>query len=448
MGFIIAEQQISKRNRTSGSASKFRKGTRSTNKSAGYNSGFMSHFEQKPAHARKKKSKKTTSFSKQKLPSAKTFRRKKIAKNAFIGGIKRLFASRAVHEKESPQKEKSSGFSFPVPSLATLAIAAGFAVIALAAFNWEDIDIQLPEIYSFRPVVSNDAERATMYYAATGISTLLSENFEELQILNPGRDVIQENTNAENDNPHGSLINFEWQQYTVIRGDSVSVLAQRFGLSVGAIIASNNIRNARLLQEGQILKIPSIDGIPYQVQRGDNLSKIAASFKLPLDIILDVNDIKSDNIQPGETLFIPGGRMNDVDLKMSLGELFMYPLQSRYITSYYGIRRDPKNGRIQFHDGVDFRANIGTTVMASLDGVVSVVGENWLYGKYIIIRHSNGYKTLYGHLNSYSVREGDRVARGRKIGESGNTGYSTGPHLHFGMYDKTNKLVNPLDMIN
>jgi murein DD-endopeptidase MepM/ murein hydrolase activator NlpD len=142
--------------------------------------------------------------------------------------------------------------------------------------------------------------------------------------------------------------------------------------------------------------------------------------------------------------------MNDIDLRMSLGELFMFPLQGgrRQITSNFGMRRDPISGVLQFHDGVDFRANIGTTVMASLDGVVSVIGENWLYGKYIIISHSNGYKTLYGHLNSFSVKQGDRVARGRKIGESGNTGYSTGPHLHFGIYDKNNRLVNPLELLN
>ncbi|MDR2730738.1 MAG: M23 family metallopeptidase, partial [Treponema sp.] len=82
------------------------------------------------------------------------------------------------------------------------------------------------------------------------------------------------------------------------------------------------------------------------------------------------------------------------------------------------------------------------------DGTVSFTGENWLYGKHIIISHSNGYKTMYGHLNSFSVKQGDRVVRGRKIGESGNTGHSTGPHLHFGIYDKNNKLVNPLELLN
>jgi murein DD-endopeptidase MepM/ murein hydrolase activator NlpD len=255
-------------------------------------------------------------------------------------------------------------------------------------------------------------------------------------------EAIEADTGRQND-----LITFEWQQYKVKRGDSVSAIAQKFEVSVGAIIASNDIRNARALQEGAVLKIPNIDGIPYQVKSGDSLLKIATSFNVPLEVILDINDTKSDKIRVGETLFIPGARMNDIDLRMSLGELFVYPVQSRYITSNYGMRRDPIGGHWAFHTGIDLRADIGTPVLAALDGVVSVVGENRIYGRHIILTHGNGYKTIYAHLNSYAVKQGDRVARGKKIAESGNTGYSTGPHLHFGVYDRNNKLLNPLELL-
>jgi len=340
--------------------------------------------------------------------------------------------------------KKSSGFSFPLPSLKTLAVIAGTVVIALAAFNWENFNFEVREIYSFQPIENPEiAQARIVQYTTTGNPTVWNQQAEE----QPAQESAAAST--ENENFHGSLVEFEWQQYRVKRGDSVSAIAQRHGVSVGAIIASNDIRNARRLQEGTVLRIPNIDGIPYQIQRGDNLSRIAASFNVPLEVVLDVNDIKSDNIRAGETLFIPGARMNDIDLRLSLGELFIFPLQTRrHITSYFGMRKDPISGVLQFHDGVDFRANVGTTVIAAMEGTVSVVSENWLYGKYIIISHPNGYKTLYGHLNSYNVRQGDRVARGRKIGESGNTGYSTGPHLHFGIYDKNNRLLNPLDLIN
>ena len=411
MAIIIEKQQIAKRRKNSS--------FKPSNKSAGFNSGFMSQFKQKPFHTKKKSQ-------------------------------AAQFINSRTERKEKPQKshvsqEKPSyGFSFPIPSVATLAVIAGTILVSLAALNWEGIDIRTPDIYAFQPVENTEViEERVIQYAATGISSVFPERNEssEAQSLIEG---IQEN-----DNPHGMLITFEWKQYRVQRGDSVSGIAQKHEISVGAVIASNNIQNARRLQEGALLRIPNIDGIPYQIQRGDNLSKISASFNVPLEVILDVNDIKSDNIRAGETIFIPGARMNDIDLRLSLGDLFMFPLQGRrHITSNYGMRKDPFNGSLQFHAGVDFRANTGTTVMAALDGVVSVAGENWLYGKYIIISHSNGYKTLYGHLNSFSVKQGDRVARGRKIGEVGSTGYSTGPHLHFGVYDRNNRLVNPLELLN
>jgi murein DD-endopeptidase MepM/ murein hydrolase activator NlpD len=361
-------------------------------------------------------------------------------------------------EENGLQTRRRSGFSFPVPSFATLAAAAGTVIIALAALNWENITTPQGEDYAFQPVTDSQAESHTIQYAATGISDINSvapapapAPVIEAPAATTAPEAPAKPTpaaEAEADTSHQNhLITLDWQQYRVRRGDSVSAIAKKFDVSVGAIIASNDIRNARALQEGAVLKIPNIDGIPYQVKSGDSLLKIAASFNVPLEVILDINDIKSDTIRVGETFFIPGARMNDIDLRMSLGELFAYPLHNRYITSGYGMRRDPIGGHWAFHTGIDLRADIGTPVYAALDGVVSVVGENRIYGRHIIITHGNGYKTIYAHLNSYAVKQGDRVARGRKIAESGNTGYSTGPHLHFGVYDRNNKLLNPLELL-
>ncbi|WP_461246324.1 peptidoglycan DD-metalloendopeptidase family protein [Treponema sp. R6D11] len=393
MASILEKQHVVRRRKTAS----FR---HNSSKSAGFNNGFMGQFSQK-------------------TPKKKEQRVKiKIDK----GEVKH-----------------SSGFSFPLPSLATLAVIAGVVVIALAAFNFEGFHF-IPDTYAIRPAEDTEAKERTIQYAATGISAVFNK-------LNAAVEGVSDEENQV-DNPHGSLVSFEWQPYKVKKGDSVSSIAKKFDVSVGAVIASNNITNARKLQEGMSLKIPNIDGIPYQVQKGDNLSKISASFKVPLEVILDVNDIKSDNIAVGETLFIPGARMNDIDLRMSLGETFMYPLHQKIVTSSFGMRKDPINGALSFHSGIDFRANTGTPVLASLEGVVSFTGENWLYGKHIILSHTNGYKTIYAHLNAFSVKQGDRVATGKKIGESGNTGHSTGPHLHFGIYDKNNKLINPLELLN
>jgi len=368
---------------------------------------------------------------------------------------KKAFKPRVIFQPSPIKKKENSGkkINLPIPSMTTVAVVIFTVVVSLVALNWKDLNINTAEILAFPLSEISNAGEHTIQYAATGIPGIFQPRAVEQETaataLNEAEIAadLPANPNV-NENHHGMLVTFEWHQYKVQKNDTVSGIAQKFDVSVGAIIASNEIRNARRLQEGVVLRIPNIDGIPYQVKRGDSLSKISASHNVPLEVILDVNDIKSDNIKMGETIFIPGARMNDIDLRLSLGDLFMYPLHNRYITSGYGMRKDPKTGILQFHAGIDFRGRVGTTIMASLDGVVSVVGENWLYGKYIIISHSNGYKTLYGHMNSFSVRQGDRVARGKKIGEVGNTGYSTGPHLHFGIYDKNNRLVNPLELLN
>jgi murein DD-endopeptidase MepM/ murein hydrolase activator NlpD len=239
---------------------------------------------------------------------------------------------------------------------------------------------------------------------------------------------------------------FSWSSYTVQNGDSVSKIAANHGLSMDAVIASNGITNARRLRIGETLRIPNMNGIPYTVRKGDSLSKISASMGVPLEAILDANDIQDDAISQGTVLFIPGARMRAEDLKLALGELFIYPVRGR-ISSPYGWRNDPISGVRRFHAALDLAISLGTPVKAAMDGRVSSVGVNSVYGKYIILSHSGGYQTLYAHLDIHSVKQGAYVVQGNKIGEVGTTGYSTGPHLHFALF-KNGKAVNPLEYIN
>lgn len=117
---------------------------------------------------------------------------------------------------------------------------------------------------------------------------------------------------------------------------------------------------------------------------------------------------------------------------------FAYPVSNYRISSKFGKRW----GRL--HAGVDFTGN--KSIKASDAGVVEFVGNKNGYGKTIIIDHKNGYKTLYGHLSSYDVSKGDKVAKGDKIGVMGNTGRSTGVHLHFEIL-KNGEAVNPLSYL-
>jgi murein DD-endopeptidase MepM/ murein hydrolase activator NlpD len=134
------------------------------------------------------------------------------------------------------------------------------------------------------------------------------------------------------------------------------------------------------------------------------------------------------------------------DLRLALGELFVYPIRGR-LTSSFGWRLDPISGVRRFHAALDLAASTGTTVKAAMDGRIATVGYNATYGNYIIMSHSGGYQTLYAHLHSVSVRKDAAVNQGSKIGEVGNTGYSTGPHLHFAVF-RNGKAVNPLDYLH
>ncbi len=117
-----------------------------------------------------------------------------------------------------------------------------------------------------------------------------------------------------------------------------------------------------------------------------------------------------------------------------------------WISSPFGVRRDPFTGRRRFHEGIDITNRIGAPVIAPADGIVTFAKRNGGYGKVIYISHGFGISTRYGHLNKIYVKVGQHVQRGDLIGLIGNTGRSTGPHLHYEVRIN-NKPVNPINFI-
>lgn len=102
-----------------------------------------------------------------------------------------------------------------------------------------------------------------------------------------------------------------------------------------------------------------------------------------------------------------------------------------HLTSNYGPRMSPYAGRIKMHEGLDIGAPIGTSIVAPADGVVTFSGPKPGFGNFVQIDHGYGVETIFGHASSLSVRKGQKVNRGDKIATVGNTGYSTGPHVHY-----------------
>ena len=116
------------------------------------------------------------------------------------------------------------------------------------------------------------------------------------------------------------------------------------------------------------------------------------------------------------------------------------------ITSLYGRRIDPINKKAAFHSGIDIRKNIGAEITTTADGKVLKKGYNKGQGNYVVIGHGKDFKTRYFHMKKSLVEKGDQVKRGQVIGLVGNTGRSTGPHLHYEIH-YNQKSVNPLKFV-
>ncbi len=238
-----------------------------------------------------------------------------------------------------------------------------------------------------------------------------------------------------------------YREHKVQSGETIKSIAAKYGKRVDSIISINGISNAKRLSAGDILKIPSIDGVIHVARSGESYSRVAASYGVSLNALLDANATDDPVLRVGAKLFIPGAAMGKTALLKSLGELFARPVASATLSSKFGYRNDPFTGKRAYHNGIDLAAEYGTRISAALDGKVSLVGYSPIFGKYVIVSHDGGYQTWYAHLSAFSVKEGDRVTQGQKLGEMGSTGYSTGTHLHFSVY-LNGKALDPLGFVS
>jgi len=233
--------------------------------------------------------------------------------------------------------------------------------------------------------------------------------------------------------------------YQVRKGDTVSGIALEYDVTIDTIFSANNIQSAKSIQPGQYLKIPNQSGIVYPAHAGDTVASIAEKYEISVDRIIESNGLLSEELSSPLTLFLPDARLPNAVLREISGDLFHWPVRG-YITSWYSWRRDPFTGKNSFHSGIDIGVPMRTSIAASMEGTVSETGYSAIMGNYVIMKHAGGWKTLYAHMDSISVKSGQYVSRGGRLGYSGNTGYSTGPHVHFSVY-KNGKSVNPANVL-
>ncbi len=240
----------------------------------------------------------------------------------------------------------------------------------------------------------------------------------------------------------------EKKQYTLQSGDTLLAIAIANDISIDTLISWNKISDALRIREGKELIIPNKDGLIHVVKSGESIASIAQRYNISENKILDMNDMQSLVLSPGMDLFIPGVKLDSFDRGLVLGTVFQTPLAGwRALSSGYGYRISPITKKRSFHNGIDITSAHGSAIYAASGGVVTYVSSsNPVFGKVVIVRHARGFQTLYGHMSTIGVTQGQRVSRGEVIGRVGSTGWSTGPHLHFSII-QNGVSVNPLKYV-
>ncbi len=238
--------------------------------------------------------------------------------------------------------------------------------------------------------------------------------------------------------------------YQVQSGDTVSSIAEKFGVSADTIRWQNGLTGDKI-KVGTTLKILPVTGIAHKVVKGDTVYSIAKKYDSESQAMIDFpfNSFSNDEtfeLAIGQTVIVPDGVMPtgpaatprarqvtpDAGTVVASGK-FVWPT-SGVITQRYSW----------YHPGIDIANGGGPPVVAADSGKVIYAGWDATgYGNMVLIDHGNGFKTRYGHLSQVMVISGQSVARGAAVGKMGNTGRSTGPHTHFEIY-LNGARVNPL----
>jgi murein DD-endopeptidase MepM/ murein hydrolase activator NlpD len=230
--------------------------------------------------------------------------------------------------------------------------------------------------------------------------------------------------------------------YEVKKGDTLATVAKLFNVSKNTIIWANDLKSQALIP-GDTLVILPMTGIKHTVKKGDTVASIAKKYKADIDDISKFNGVTKDSeLSVGDVILVPEGELAvTTTTKTKNGKVV---IKSRILNSYsyaapsgFFIRPivgGRKSQGLHGHNGIDLANAPGTPVMASAEGRVIVAkmgGYNGGYGNMIIMTHEGGLQTVYAHLRAIYVSPGQTVSQGTVIGELGNSGRSTGPHLHF-----------------
>jgi murein DD-endopeptidase MepM/ murein hydrolase activator NlpD len=335
-------------------------------------------------------------------------------------------------------------------------ILAGGALIliALGQFQWNTAETELA--------------------AATAVPTpvsLAADLLSQTEIVTPtlvpqgSLPVINDDTLAPLPNPRTYQTKppeHNFQMHEVARGETPNIIASQYGISADTLLGGNTwlSQESNQLQVGAQLVILPVNGVLHKVRAGETIESIAALYQVPADDIIAYvpNNLEFPfyRLVPETELVIPGASIGQFFFTApksvatnAAGEpqwkvfgtgTYIWPVNGRCLTQFY-------NG---FHPAIDVSSSEGSPVYASDTGTVTyasfAAGTYYDYGNLIVLNHGNGFETFYAHLSSIGVFPGQTVTQGELIGFTGNTGRSSGPHIHFEIRDHDFR-INPLDRL-
>lgn len=294
------------------------------------------------------------------------------------------------------------------------------------------------------PIIANS-------YPTLGVENRLGTETAS-SVINTQTASTVETTTKESEKPRDKIISHE-----VLGGETLSKIAEKYGISVETIEWQNNLTDANDLTVGQKLEILPVTGVSHTISAGETIYSIANKYKLAnAQPIVDFpfNTFRDDEtfaLNIGDEIIVPGGiKIIEENTAPSYeptylahvpqytgtsGGLFVWP-------AYGDITQD----RSWYHTGIDIANGGASNVVAAAGGrVISTIVQGWGYGWHVIVDNGD-YQTLYAHLQRIDVSEGQDVAQGQVIGEMGSTGRSTGTHLHFEIR-RGGEILSPRDFL-
>jgi LysM repeat protein len=259
--------------------------------------------------------------------------------------------------------------------------------------------------------------------------------------------VVQDDIAVPSEGPIGTVADIattshQISVHEVRAGESLASIAALYKVTVDTIRWANGIQRGTGVKKGQQLVILPVAGIKYTVKKGDTVQSVAKKYSSDPDDIRNFNGMLADDaLAAGDSIIIPEGELFEAAPTKRIASRGISPIKTIVasfprIEGYYmrPVVNAKRTQGIHGFNGVDLGGPIGEPILASAAGTVIIArnsGWNGGYGKYVVIQHANGTQTLYGHASEVFVSAGQTVAQGENIAALGNTGKSTGPHLHF-----------------